>query len=317
MGERVAFNGSEIKEVHGVDGTCVGSASTLYANSKKVVIKGDDVSESDGGTGSVTEGNDDNVFFNGVSVSRIGSYVQMEYSDFNGDNYNSMIESGSDNVYIGVSKDGGLDDLSGKKNAIDDQLSPIPPIVEAGEGTIHEVETRSWRDNWGWRTATDGGDPIEQYYVYQGEWCEIAGSPNQSASAGTCWGNHKGFILFPEFLRNECLGKSILSIEMYLIRNDVQGYYHKQPLFVYTHNYTSLHPEEPTVGEPVIDNYGGELYGNDGTGWEINEEKWATLPSDYNTLLSNGEMTGVAFYRAERDYYMHFQKNIKVKVTFG
>ena len=307
MGERVALHGSTIRPVQGVTGSCVASAGTLYANGKKVVLLNDDVNENKG-TGKVTEGNNDGVYFNGVSISRRGSWTKTSFN-----NYKSIIQDAvSSNVYIGYLRDGGLDDLSGKVDEIDGQKPPYPDDVAVGDGTSYEVQTRSWRDkrDWGWRDANDGGVPEEQYYVYQGEWTDT--EP---------WGNHKGLIMFPQYLRDYCKDQVIKKIEIYLVRNDTQGYYYEQPLYVYTHNYTTLFPEPDTGNtnnEPDISNYGGAMYANDGLGWAINDAKWCTLPTSYNQLLSNGSMTGIAFYRSQRDHYMHFDgKKVKVKVSFG
>lgn len=297
MGERVAIFNSRIYPVQGIEGACEGSASTLIVNGEKAVIRGDNVNEN-GGTGTVTEGNDDDVFYNGVSISRRGSWTQTHDP-----NYKSIIYTQhSPNVYIGVQRDGGMDDLTDKINFINNQK---PPVLEAVYPSTN-VQARSWRDRFDWRDAEDGLHPDSQYYVHQGEWCDTE-----------CWGNHKGIIIFPDIVRTESRGRRIAKIELYMVRNDTQGFYYEQPLYTYAHTLTSVNPPVPE-GEPTLGAYGGVMYANDGLGWAINDAKWCTLPSMFNTMLSEGTTTGVAFYRAERDHYMHFDgRNIRFRITYG
>ena len=311
MGERVAFDGTKIRPVHGITGSAIGNAGSLYANGNKVVHIGAEVDEGDENIGSVTEGNAEDVYFNGESISKRGSWTQTHQS------YVSMLETDySPNVYIGYLRNGGMRDLTDRRNLIDGQA---PPVIEVGEGTDYEVQTRSWRDNWGWRTQSSGENPDSYRFVHQASWTELSGS-----DIGTNWGNHKGCILFPDYLLRECLGKSIESIELFLKRNDSQGYAHEISLDVHTHTLSSLFPEPNTglpMNEPPLSNRVTNWKAQDGRGWNRSEEKWATLPSSYNNLLSEGKMTGVAFYvtygSGNETRYLHFNKNVRVRVTFG
>lgn len=300
-----------------ISGHVNGNSSNVYVESGKAVTVGASTTENDSpvgdnghtsATGQVTEGNLSNVYVNNTLSAVVNSEVQTHASSFKTD-----IKTGATNVYVGTEGESLPD---GDYSNQTPEPIPVPDPIEVGDGTGVFVETRSWRDNWGWRTESSGSTPEDAYYVYQSSWTELDG-----ADVGTNWGNHKGCILFPSQVRAEALGKNVKSIELYLKRNDSQGYAHEIKLDVWTHKLTRLSPEPNTglpMNEPPLYNQYTNRVGQDGTGWQRSEEKWMTLPPAYNDLLSNGDMTGVAFHIPSgiETRYLHFNRNVRVRVTF-
>lgn len=140
---------------------------------------------------------------------------------------------------------------------------------------------KSWRNNWGWRNDNNR--------VYQGEWCEIAGSPHQTAAAGTCWGKHKGMWFFNYGdIRSKLAGKAILEAKLYVKREDTyHGYYSDQVLHLWLHGYGSQPGGEPGF----FDHY--EV--RDPT-FAKGESAWITLPNYYVEKIRDGSAAGFGLF---------------------
>lgn len=164
--------------------------------------------------------------------------------------------------------------------------------------------SKSWRNNWGWRN--------DNSRVYQGEWCEIAGSPNQTAPAGTCWGKHRGFWYFNySDIQNNLSGKEIVSIRVWIKRaNTYHGHYDDQTVHMWMHNLNSSdRPSTPSVGHH---------YEVPDPQFSKGEETWINLPKSYGERLRDGTMKGLALYVPDwgRMPYMYFSGTAKIEITY-
>jgi len=161
---------------------------------------------------------------------------------------------------------------------------------------------KSWRDNWGWRTDND--------YVYQGEWCEIEGSPHQTAPAGTCWGKHKGMWIFDDkYWRDTLKGKKIIKVEMWLQRKSwYHGYYNDQTPTFWLHNYTNFPKGQPSFSSKF----------KPGKDFDLGEKAWVTLPNYYGEYIRDNKAKGIGIYvdKWARLPYIQYYSNAKLRITY-
>lgn len=170
--------------------------------------------------------------------------------------------------------------------------------------TWTSTSSKSWRDNWGWRN--------DNSRVYQGEWCEIAGSPNQTASAGTCWGKHRGFWYFNHSdIRNRLNGKTVTNVRLWIKReNTHHGYYHDQTVHLWMHNMDSGdRPATPSVSHH---------YAVPDPRFAMGDEAWIDLPLAYATRIRDGSMKGIGVYVPNwgRLPYMYFSGTARLEITY-
>lgn len=145
------------------------------------------------------------------------------------------------------------------------------------------IKTRSWRDNWKWRTDND--------YIYQGEWEN--------------WGHHYGFIWLPSDLPAKLQGKQISSVKLYLHRTAEGGISTAQkPTFW-------LHKMSGATGNPSVIN--GTNWASN-VGWASNEGKWVTLPVSFGESIRDGNATGIATYVSGSSPYVYFHGGSSVKI---
>ena len=170
--------------------------------------------------------------------------------------------------------------------------------------TWTSTSSKSWRNNWGWRNDTTR--------VYQGEWCEIEGSPNQTASAGTCWGKHRSFWYFNHSdIRSKLSGKTVTKVRLWIKReNTYHGYYHDQTVHLWMHNMNSGdRPATPSVSHH---------YPVPNPKFAKGDEAWINLPLAYATRIRDGNMKGIGVYVPNwgRLPYMYFNGRAKLEITY-
>lgn len=172
----------------------------------------------------------------------------------------------------------------------------LPPI-KTRTWTATSVE--SWRDSFGWRTP-GSGYAMGGEWMMQGEW-DIGGG---------LWGNHKGLAYFNfSDMRNELSGKRIESVELYLYRMARRhGYYSPQPVTLFTHNYTRA--GRPN-GEPTINYVQGPF-----SSFGLGEGKWIRVNNTVINRIINGSARGIAVYRAQRNHYIYFSQNVRIRVRY-
>jgi hypothetical protein len=162
---------------------------------------------------------------------------------------------------------------------------------------------RSWRNNWGWDTSSN---------VHQGEWCEIAGSPNRvySVPVGYCWGKWKGMWIFDdEYWRNTLAGKKIIKVELYIHRQgNAHGYYNDQVPTFWLHNYDNYPSGQPSF-------FGKHQPGKD---FDLGEKAWVTLPNYYGEYIRDGKARGIGIYRDNwgKLPYIKYYQNAKLRITY-
>ncbi|MEC0276801.1 peptidoglycan-binding protein [Peribacillus frigoritolerans] len=147
------------------------------------------------------------------------------------------------------------------------------------------MKTRSWRDNWKWRSDTD--------HIYQGEWEN--------------WGRHYGYIFFPTNLRGKLKGKKIKSVKLYLKRYSSEGVHSKQyPTFW-------LSTKSTATGSPQV--ISGSSWKSN-VGWDNSDGKWVTLPKSYGEAIRDGKAKSIAIHVSGRSPYMRFYggKSVKIEV---
>ena len=163
---------------------------------------------------------------------------------------------------------------------------------------------KSWRDNWGWRTDNN--------FVYQGEWCEIAGSPHRikSVPVGYCWGKHKGmWLMDDDYWRATLAGKKIIKTEVWVQRKDFyHGYYDDQNPTFWLHNYDN-YPK----GQPMF--FGKYQPPKE---FDLGESSWVTLPNYYGEYIRDGKAKGLGVYRDSwgKLPYIQFYPTAKLRITF-
>jgi len=124
------------------------------------------------------------------------------------------------------------------------------------------TSTKSWRDNWGWRSDNN--------YVYQGEY------------AGN--GKHTGFMRFDSAtIRSNLSGSTILDIQLRLIRRNSGGSSAAQSVYLHGHQYDVLGGNSSLY----------KSYGWIGS-WAWGEDKWVTLPKAVAEDLKSGLVYGLA-----------------------
>jgi peptidoglycan hydrolase-like protein with peptidoglycan-binding domain/biotin carboxyl carrier protein len=161
--------------------------------------------------------------------------------------------------------------------------TPPPPSKE--HVFTSGIKTRSWRDNWGWRSDND--------WIYQGEWEN--------------WGHHKGFIFLPyKNIQNQLKGKKIKSIKLYLERVNQGGVVSEQKPTFWLHNY-----EKQPSGTPSF--ISGTAWTSN-VGWARGDKKWVTLPVSYAEKLRDGKAKGIGIYVSGKSPYMFFYGGSKVKL---
>lgn len=162
---------------------------------------------------------------------------------------------------------------------------------------------RSWRNNWGWDTSSD---------VHQGEWCEIAGSPNRiySVPVGYCWGKWKGMWLFDDdYWRDTLKGKKIIKAELYIHRKGkAHGYYNDQIPTFWLHNHDSYPKDMP------------ELFAKfkPGKEFDLDEKAWVRIPNYYAEYIRDGKAKGIGIYRENWGQlpYIKYYQNAKLRITY-
>lgn len=163
---------------------------------------------------------------------------------------------------------------------------------------------RSWRDNWGWRTDNN--------FVYQGEWCEIEGSPHRikSKPVGYCWGKHKGmWLMDDDYWRTTLKGKKIIKTEIWVQRKDFyHGYYDDQNPTFWLHNYDN-YPK----GQPMF--FGKYTPPKE---FDLGESSWVTLPNYYGEYIRDNKAKGIGVYRDSwgKLPYIQFYPTAKLRITF-
>ena len=139
---------------------------------------------------------------------------------------------------------------------------PPTPSTKIYESYYSATSTKSWRDNWGWRSDNN--------YIYQGQY----GSN----------GNHRGFMYFDSAqIRSDLSGATIHAVELRLTRRGAGGSSAASSINLYGHAYDS--------------SGGGYALGTD-FGWPgafaWGESKWISLPTDVGYQLKSGAAHGLA-----------------------
>ncbi|WP_051623565.1 phage tail spike protein [Clostridium hydrogeniformans] len=158
--------------------------------------------------------------------------------------------------------------------------TPKPPV------SIHEnywkaTSTKSWRDNWGWRSDNN--------YIYQGSWGQ---------------GNHRGFMYFNSAdIRSKLSGANIQAVQLRLRRRNAGGSSAGENIHLYGHGYTSQ------GGSDLGKDYGyiGSL------AW--GEQKWLSLPMQVANDLKSGAIQGLVIANgsyviceAEAELWVRYEK---------
>lgn len=178
--------------------------------------------------------------------------------------------------------------------------------ADIAEKTWNSTGSGTWRNNWGWRTTA-----TEKTRVYQGEWCEIAGSAHPSGPVGTCWGKNKGIWLFDySDIKSTLAGKDILDIKIYVNRMDTyHGYYSDQVLHMWLHN----HGSKPG-GEPSLFTH----YEVRNPTFAKGESAWIDLPNSYGNALRDGNAKGLGLYVPNwgRSPYVYCSGTAQLKIKY-
>lgn len=165
---------------------------------------------------------------------------------------------------------------------------------------------KSWNNRYAW------GSSNGSKYVMQGEWCEIAGSPNRiySVPVGYCWGKNKGMWMTDSaYWRSTLAGKKIIKVEMWLQRvGSAHGYYNDQIPTFWLHNYSSFPSGQPSFFAKF----------QPGKEFDLAEKAWVTLPNYYGEYLRDGKARGIGTYRDNwgKLPYIKYYPNAKLRITY-
>jgi|GEM_PF-5907109 len=159
-----------------------------------------------------------------------------------------------------------------------------PEIVS----TFNAIETKSWRDNWGWRDDTSKPELSGGYNdrVYQGEW-----------SDPPPYGNHRGYWFY-DFANIQSVlqadgGRRIERIEIFMRRREINGYWRPADIYLWTHRLTS-----PPGGKPAL-RKGPVRIG----ALDRGDAAWFDVPLSWGRDLRDGAARGFALFRQERGPY--------------
>ncbi|SHI89210.1 phage minor structural protein, N-terminal region [Clostridium amylolyticum] len=161
--------------------------------------------------------------------------------------------------------------------------APPPPTTQNHTTRWDTNQTKSWRDNWGWRS--------DNRYIYQGQY----GSN----------GVHRGFMYFDSAsIRGALSGATINNVYLYLARRSSGGSSAATRIRLYGHQYDS-----PSGGTGLYVDYG--YIGS----WAWGESKWISLPSNVGEGLKNGSIKGLALYDGSSNYAI-FEAYAKLEINY-
>ena len=160
--------------------------------------------------------------------------------------------------------------------------APVLPTTTQYTASYATTSTKSWRDNWGWRTDTSD--------LYQG----VYGSN----------GTHRGMMIFNSAaIRTALSGATINGCKLYLKRNSSGGSSSAMPVTLYGHVY------DATGGGTTLSvNYG--VIGS----WSWGQSKYVTIPIAVATALKSGAIHGLAIYSTGN--YAIFNPSATFQVTY-
>ena len=161
---------------------------------------------------------------------------------------------------------------------------PADPVVEVTE-EWSATSSRSWRDNWSWRTDNNE--------VYQGEW--------------SGYGLHKGLWFFGDSVRNAVNGKTIKRIRVHVSRKSSGGNSGNVGIVFRSHNHASQPSGEPTLSSTTHT-----------VNFSWGESKWVTLPSAFHSIFENGNARGIGIYTTSRNNsdYAIFNPSARIEITY-
>jgi hypothetical protein len=170
-----------------------------------------------------------------------------------------------------------------------DAGAATPPPSPETTSTWDTTASKSWRDNWGWRT--DNSD------VYQGEY--------------DGYGHHRGYWFFGNTPRDTVVGKTIKQIRVYVKRKGSGGTSGTVNAIIRGHSYASQPSGTPTF-------VGGLSGTSDSVGFKWGEGKWVTLPSSFHAMFEDGTAYGIGIYTSSTSNgnYMIFEPSAKLEITY-
>ncbi|MGM7682862.1 M23 family metallopeptidase [Cytobacillus sp. Hm23] len=176
-----------------------------------------------------------------------------------------------------------------KEPQVNPPEAPEPPESSPENVKVHTFYpkgTRSWRDNWGWRSDND--------WVYQGQWEE--------------WGHHKGLMFFDfSAIQDRVKDQTIKKVRLYLERHKRHGMSSEQKPTFWLHNHSTA---SGNPGMVVNTNWISNV------GWATGDKKWVTLPTYFGEGLQNGNAKGIGIYTDQQSPYIYFYGNsIKLEIT--
>lgn len=227
-------------------------------------------------------------------ISGYGSRVDVQDCDGSGNNigiwaYGPSIiggkgtaPSGSTNQYESNGGKVTFDKFTYPSAAPPEQ-PPAPDVTYTWSAT----SSRSWRDNYGWRSDTTN--------VYQGEW-----------NGG---GNHRGLWFFNSAdMRSKLAGKTIKRVRIFVTRLSKGGSSTAQKPTFWMHSYDSQPSGTPLLAASFT-SATSFAWGDSG--------KWVTLPNNYGVDLQSGARNGIGIFNSNRSPYMLFSPSAKIEIVAG
>lgn len=192
----------------------------------------------------------------------------------------------------------------------------VSAYTKSARATSEKQATKGDSWNGGYNSVRTGRQISGSFWrrenglVYQGEWCEIKGSPNYIGPPNQCWGKHKGMWIFDDnWWRSTLSGKKIIKVEMWLQRKGgAHGYYNDQVPTFWLHNYDNFPSGQPS--------FFGKF--QPGKEFDLGESGWVTLPNWYGEYIRDNKAKGIGIYRDNwgRLPYIKFYSNAKLRITY-